>query len=278
MAAGAETEPDYQRLAFRYEGAAQDDGRHPVIVIGAGPVGLATAIDLAQQGLPVLLLDDDDKLSQGSRHLLRQADARDLRPARLRPAHGRQGRDLEQRQGLLPGGGCLRFDLLPEGGHRRPAFINLQQYYVEGFLLDRAQSLPGIDIRWKHRVTGLRQDGDGITIEVETPDGSHRLSCDWLIAADGARSAMRKALGLVGGGQTLRDRFLIADVRMEADFPAERWFWFDPPFIRISRCCCIGSRTRFGASIFNSDGMRIPIAEQKLQIIPRVRRSWRGVV
>jgi 3-(3-hydroxy-phenyl)propionate hydroxylase len=97
-------------------------------------------------------------------------------------------------------------------------------------LLDRARQLPNLEIRWKNKIVGLSQDGKSVDLEVETPDGNYRLSCDWLVAADGARSATRGFLGQTSSGQTFRDRFLIADVKMAADFPAERWFWFDPPF------------------------------------------------
>jgi 3-(3-hydroxy-phenyl)propionate hydroxylase len=65
---------------------------------------------------------------------------------------------------------------------------------------------------------------------VETPAGAYALHAQWLLAADGARSPLRQALGLAFTGQVFRDRFLIADVRMQAQFPTERWFWFDPPF------------------------------------------------
>ena len=90
--------------------------------------------------------------------------------------------------------------------------------------------LDKLEIRWKHRVAGVAADDAGATLTIETPDGPYRLRCDYLVAADGARSPVRKALGHESRGQSFRDRFLIADVRMAADFPAERWFWFDPPF------------------------------------------------
>jgi len=129
-----------------------------------------------------------------------------------------------------------RFDLLEEPGHRRPAFINLQQYYVEGFLFERASAEPDIDLRWKNRVVGLEQDGTQALLTIETPDGPYRLACDYVIACDGSRSPMRGLLGLKSEGHSFRDRFLIADVKMtpetSARFAAERWFWFDPPFHR----------------------------------------------
>ena len=122
------------------------------------------------------------------------------------------------------------FDLLGEVGHRRPAFINLQQYYAEGFLSDAVAQQPLIDVRWHSRVVGVDNHVDGVKLTVETPDGTYAINADYTVACDGSRSAVRKLLGLESTGQTFRDRFLIADVKMTAPFPSERWFWFDPPF------------------------------------------------
>ncbi len=122
------------------------------------------------------------------------------------------------------------FNLLPETTHERPAFINIQQYYVEGFLVERALELPLIDLRWKHAVVGVTQDHDAVTLQVQTPDGTVALQAEHVIACDGARSSVRQLIGQEAKGRTFKDRFLIADVKMAADFPAERWFWFDPPF------------------------------------------------
>jgi len=126
-----------------------------------------------------------------------------------------------------------QFNLQPESDHHRPAFVNLQQYYLEEFLVDRATGLQGLDLRWKHRVVGVQQNADHVRVTVDTPDGRYFLHCDYLIAADGANSPVRRMLGLESTGQVFQDRFLIADVVMRADeFPTERWFWFDPPFHR----------------------------------------------
>ena len=123
-----------------------------------------------------------------------------------------------------------QFNLQPEGGHKMPAFINLQQYYVEEFLVDRIGELPLVDLRWKHRVTRVESRADGARVEVETPDGTYSLTCDYLLGADGANSLVRESVGAVARGQEFHDQFLISDISMHADFPTERWFWFDPPF------------------------------------------------
>ena len=221
-------------LSFEYVRPAELSGRavtHPVVVVGAGPVGLATAIDLAQSGHAVLLLDDDGTLATGSRAICfakRTLEVFDRLgcgdPIAAKGVEWQVGRVFLQDRELYS------FDLLPEPGHRRPAFVNLQQYYVEAFLLERAAALPGLEIRWRNRVSEVAQNAGGVDLSVDTPDGEYRLHCHWLVAADGSRSNLRSLLGHETSGQTFRDRFLIADVRMSAPFPAERWFWFDPPF------------------------------------------------
>jgi 3-(3-hydroxy-phenyl)propionate hydroxylase len=130
------------------------------------------------------------------------------------------------------------FKLLAEAGHQRPGMVNLQQYYLEQFLVERAQALPAIDLRWQHKVTAVTPqaagDHPGALITVETADGRYTLHADWLVVADGARSPVRRQLGLDTVGKVCHDRFLIADVVMKSPmFNAganERWFWFDPPF------------------------------------------------
>ena len=224
----------YPRYASRRPAELDDPGtvaRHPVIVVGAGPVGLAAAIDLAQQGLPVVLLDDDDTVSVGSRGLCYAKRALEVldrlgcgQPVVDKGVTWNVGRTFHHEAEVF------RFNLLPEPDHRRPGMVNLQQYYLEQFLVERAAALPGIDLRWKNKVTAVTPEGDGALLDIETADGTYRLRADWLVVADGARSPVRRHLGLDIEGKVFQDRFLIADVVMKADFPAERWFWFDPPF------------------------------------------------
>lgn len=228
-------EPDYQRLEFAYRRSPDQDAPappcHPVVVVGAGPVGLAAAIDLAQRGIPVVLLDDDNRLSTGSRAICFAKRTLEIFD-RLGLGERVTAKGVRWNLGkvFLRDALLYQFDLLPEAAHHRPAFVNIQQYYVEGYLAERALALPNLDLRWNSRVTGLEQAEDGVLLTVETPEGAYRLRADWVVAADGGRSPIRALLGLESKGRVFRDRFLIADVRMTADFPAERWFWFDPPF------------------------------------------------
>ncbi|PMR69701.1 FAD-dependent oxidoreductase [Halomonas heilongjiangensis] len=209
------------------------DVRHcPVVIVGAGPTGLAAAIDLAQQGIDSVVLDDNNTVSVGSRAICfakRTLEILDrlgcAQPMLDKGVTWQRGRVFFQEREIY------EFDLLPEDGHRVPAFINLQQYYFEEYLVDRAGELAErIDLRWKHRVTSVDSQPDRTLVAVTTEDGDYRLSCDYLLVADGANSKIRDMLHLESKGQVFQDHFLIADVIMKADFPTERWFWFDPPF------------------------------------------------
>jgi 3-(3-hydroxy-phenyl)propionate hydroxylase len=205
--------------------------RHPVVIIGAGPVGLALAVDLAQRGIRPVLIDDNDRIGDGSRAIcfakrtLEIFDRLGVGDACLaKGVQWQKGRVFHRDTELYD------FDLLPEAGHKMPAFINLQQYYVEGYLVERARAQGGVDLRWKNRLVGLAQNTDGVRLTIDTPDGPYMLDADWVVACDGARSPTRVLMGLEFKGEQFEDQFLIADVKMTAAFPIERWFWFEPPF------------------------------------------------
>ena len=225
------------KTQFGYRRHADQDrtgagaAEHPVVVVGAGLVGLSLAIDLGQRGLPVVLLDDADRIGDGSR-----AICFSKRSLEVWDRLGVAGRMVEKgvvwKVGKIFRGREMlyQFDLLPEDGHKMPAFINLQQYYAESYLVDRVHELPGIDLRWRNKVTGLEQHNDHAVLTIETPDGPYRLRAEYVAACDGARSALRGMVGAEFAGEVFEDQFLIADVKMTAEFPTERWFWFDPPF------------------------------------------------
>lgn len=228
---------DYQQVVFPYRHSSDQDARapvrHPVVVVGAGPVGLVLAIDLARQQVPVVLLDNDDRLSTGSRAICFAKRTLEIFD-RLGVGNGLVDKGVSWHTGrvFLREQPIYAFDLQPETTHERPAFINIQQYYVEGHLAERALALPLVDLRWKNEVSAVQSRADGVTLRLRTPEGDYAIEADHVVACDGARSAVRALIGQEAHGRTFRDRFLIADVRFgnAVDFPAERWFWFDPPF------------------------------------------------
>lgn len=211
-------------------GLTAPEPRHRVAIVGAGPIGLAMAVELANHGVAAVVLDDNNVVSVGSRAICwskRALEVLDRLGVGARCVEKgvtwKIGRTFHREAEVFS------FDLLPEDGHKMPAFVNLQQYWVEEYLVSRAQEL-GIDLRWKNRVTGLVQYADHAMLEVETPDGPYALEADWVVACDGARSPVRGMLGLEFEGELFEERFLIADIEMEADFPSERRFWFEPTF------------------------------------------------
>jgi 3-(3-hydroxy-phenyl)propionate hydroxylase len=211
----------------------QEAGRrahHPVVIVGAGPVGLALAIDLALRGVKSVVLEADTRLRAGSRAICYAKRSLEILD-RLGVGQRMLDKGVTWQRGKVfwRDREVYAFDLLPESGHRMPAFVNLQQYYLEQFLIARAKEL-SVDLRFGHRVSEVAARHDGASLQVSTPLGEYALGCDWLLACDGARSTVRHALGLAFEGRVFHDHFLITDVRMAADFPPERWFWFDPPF------------------------------------------------
>lgn len=223
-------ETNYQTMQLPIAPTPNHDEHHPIVVVGAGPVGLGMAIDLALRGQKVIVIDDDHHFSAGSRAICfakRTLDIWDRLGVGERMVQ--KGVSWNIGKVFFRDEEVWNFNLLPEPQHRRPAFINLQQYYCEGYLYERAIEL-GVEIRSKHKVTALENHTDHAQLGITTPDGTYQLRADWLIACDGARSPLRSFLGQSSQGRIFQDRFLIADVRMKASYPAERWFWFDPPF------------------------------------------------
>lgn len=214
---------------------SQPPVRHPVVIVGGGPVGLALALDLGKKGTPVLVLDDHDGAGLGSRAICFAKRTLDI-VTRLGAHKPMLDKGVVWNVGkVFHGAGKLfDFNLQAEEGHSNPAFINLQQPYFEKYLVEgiRAAIDAGapIEIRGRNQVSGFADHGDFVTLTIDTPDGAYELEADWLIACDGARSPMRDMMGLSFDGRVFEDNFLIADVKMKADFPTERWFWFEPPF------------------------------------------------
>jgi 3-(3-hydroxy-phenyl)propionate hydroxylase len=235
----------YPEFPYR-QSDAQREGRierHPLVVIGAGPIGLTIALDCAQRGLAVLLFDDNNTVSFGSRAVCYAKRPLEIWD-RLGVAAPLVDKGVRWQVGkvFLENELIYRFDLLPESGHKMPAMINLQQYYVEQTLVDACAAHPNIQIGWKHQLMALKQHDDHARLTVRTPNGGFELLADWVIACDGANSDTRKMVGASFTGQFFEDRFLIADVVLKAPPLAqgaqrlgsepERWFWFDPPFHR----------------------------------------------
>src|SRR5689334_5539751 len=186
--------------------------RWPVVIVGAGPVGLTAAIDLGANGIDTLVVDQDDTLSEGSRAICFSKRTLEILD-RLGCGEAAVSKGVVWNAGkvFLRDRMLYQFNLQPEAGHRRPAFINLQQFYLEQFLLDRAQQHPSVELRWRNQVVGASAHNSGVTLTIQGPQGTYAVQADYVLACDGSRSPLRQMLELEAHGQVFRDRFLIAD-------------------------------------------------------------------
>ncbi len=207
----------------------------PVLIVGAGPIGMAMGLELDHLGIHSIILDDDNTVSVGSRAICWSKRTLEVLD-RLGCSDPMIDKGVTWNLGKIFFGDSkdpvYGFNVLDEEDQQFPGFINLQQYYVEEYLKDEIDTRKLTEVRWENRVTAVDQTDKGATVTISTPEGSYKLDCDYVIAADGSHSPIRKMLGFDFGGETFQDHFLIADIRMKADFPTERWFWFDPPFNR----------------------------------------------
>src|SRR3981081_1221414 len=179
----------------RHPDQARGDGdatHHAVVVVGAGPVGLSLAIDLAQRGQSVVLLDDADRIGEGSRAICFSKRSLEFW-GRLGIGQRMVDKGVVWSVGKIFHGASqiYQFNLLPEEGHKRPAFINLQQFYAEAYLVDRVGELPAVDLRWRNKVIGLEQRNDHSVLTIETPDGPYLLRATYVAPYAVATTASR---------------------------------------------------------------------------------------
>ena len=228
-----------------------------VAIVGAGPVGLCAALNLRLRGIDAVALEAAESPAEGSRAICFSKRTLEIFH-KLGAAAPMVEKGARWSRGKIHFGDALihEFDLLPESGHSMPAFVNLQQYYCERFLEARLCETDPQALRRGWRAVAVSQEknkggeggeggkegkggegvegveGGGVLLEAECGGERKKLRARYLLACDGAKSDIRRMLGLKFQGDVFRERFLIADIRMLSDFPAERRFWFDPPFHR----------------------------------------------
>ena len=211
-------------------------GLHPVVIAGGGPVGMALALGLANHGVRSVVLEADDTVCVGSRAA----------------CISRRSLEIVERLGALPAflakglpwtGGrsfykteeVFRFEMPHDERQKLPPMINLEQYYIEQYLLDeivrRNAAAPGlIDIRWGSTLAGIEEEADGLRLSVRNALGDYALRGQWLAACDGGQSFVRKSLGLDLVGTGYEGRYVIIDIELHSTYPTERRAWFDPPW------------------------------------------------
>jgi len=199
-----------------------------VAIVGAGPVGLVAALELARRGIRSVLLESKGTLNDGSRAICVSRNSLEtlqqlgvVEPF-LEKALGWTHGQCFYRDKMI-----YRLEMPHSEQERFLPMYNIQQQYIEQYLVDKAQSFPDlIDLRWHNRVVSLQRDAQGVRMGVETPDGHYDLNANWLLAADGAKSTLRKMSGLTLQGENLEGRYVIVDIQMAHDFPTERRSFF----------------------------------------------------
>jgi len=208
--------------------------RYPIVIAGGGLAGLTLACDLANRGVESVLLDEDDTIG------VRGASSRGIVYAQKTlevfahlgtyPRIREKGITWSEGKTLAGDDVVYAFNLQSASASEQPPFINLQQFYIEWFLVDRILALGHCDLRWKNRVARVTQADGCVTVAVETPAGAYALEAEWLVDATGVNSSIRQGFGLETHSSRIVDRWCITDVRFRERFPTERWTWVEAPF------------------------------------------------
>ena len=230
--------PGYSLPVYDYapppELSAKETRLYPVAIVGAGLAGLTAALELGSRGIPAVLLDDDNTVgasglsSRGICYAKRSLEIF----ARFGVAERIRAKGVTWNEGEVYRGEerMYRFNLQPERDQKFPAFVNLQQFYVEQYLVEKLLATPAVDLRWKNRITGLVEEAGAVRVEVDTPDGPYTLRCRYLLACDGAHSVVRERLGARDAeSELLESVWCIADVRMAEETDAVRKSYLDNP-------------------------------------------------
>lgn len=187
--------------------------------------------------MPVVVLDDDDTVgvrgacSRGICYAQKSLEV--FRRLGTWPRVRAKGVPWSVGRSFVGADEVERFDLRQSPAHRfslQPPFVNLQQYLVEWFLVERAYELETVDLRWSNRLLAVTPQADHVQMLVDTPTGRYTLHAQYLVDCSGAASGIPASLGVGRDSERLADTWCISDVRFKHPPAAERWAWIEAPF------------------------------------------------
>jgi 3-(3-hydroxy-phenyl)propionate hydroxylase len=208
--------------------------KRAIVIVGGGLAGLTLAADLSFRGVDAVLVDDDTTVgvrgasSRGMVYVQKTLEIMDrlgvyerIREKGVTWSIGRtlSGPDI-----------VYEFDSTAETASLQPAFINIQQFYVEWYLADRIKELGAVELRWGNRLTRLDLGDEHPLLTIQTVGGSYQIEAQWVIDATGANSPFREGVAVAVEAAHAVDHWCICDVRFTKALPAERWTWVDAPF------------------------------------------------
>ena len=211
--------------------------RHAIVIVGGGITGLTLACSLARMGIKAVLLDEDNTVGvkgASSRGICyTQKSLEIFHKLGIYDAIAKKGIQWSVGRTFAGEDEIYSFDLRAQSNFNlsaQPPFINIQQFYIEGYLVERVVELGHVDIRWSSRVTAFSQNEAGALLTVTTPAGSYDIAADHVIDATGGHSPFHQWLGATVKSQKGDDRWCIADVRFSTHPPVERHTWIEAPF------------------------------------------------
>ncbi|MDD2729486.1 FAD-dependent monooxygenase [Malikia sp.] len=203
--------------------------RQQVVIVGSGPSGMVTALELARHGVASVVLSAELQFSQGSRAIVFTRRSMEiLQQVGVADRMTEGGLPWRFGNSFYGGQRCFRMEAPHDPDDRFGPLINVQQQYMEEYLHDACQANPLIDFRWGNKVVQVEQRDGYAVATVDTPEGEYRLETTWLVDASGGRSSIRAAMNLEMEGASYEGFFVIADIRIDLPLPTERLAYFDP--------------------------------------------------
>ncbi|MDQ0971878.1 3-(3-hydroxy-phenyl)propionate hydroxylase [Neobacillus niacini] len=194
--------------------------KNPIIIAGAGPVGITLADKLSFHGIPVIVLEKSNAPNKewrastfhaGTLELLEETGVTEELIARGLKAEKVQYRD--RKNGLY-----AEFDFtLLKDETKYPFRLQLSQATYVQVVYERIKSRPEVDVRFQAEVVDYEQDDNGVTVTIKTPNGLETLRTPYLVGTDGGRSTVRKKLGVKFDGYTHEERWLLVGTPIPFD-------------------------------------------------------------